>query len=86
MLMDIFLKKKKKNPTRDSWCRVDLSSRVPKRNPFASVGSPKKNGELRYRRSLYSKHVMLQPRASELNVTTERGEKNVTNPAHQHLR
>lgn len=32
----------------------------------------KRNGELRYRRPLYSKYVMLQPRARKRNVTMER--------------
>lgn len=35
----------------------------------------KRNGELRYRRPLYSKYVMLQPRASKLNATMEGGKK-----------
>lgn len=56
MLMDV--------PTQDSWCRVDPSSRAPQ--PARFPRSSKRNGELRYGRPLYSKYVMLQPRASEL--------------------
>lgn len=71
MLMDVFEKK----PDARQLVPRGSEHQGARTQPVCFCRLSKRNGELRYRRPLYSKYVMLQPRASEPNVTMEGGKK-----------
>lgn len=80
MLMDVF-ERARRRTAGATWIRA-AGRHQPARFPRSS----ERNGELRCGRPLYSKYVMLQPRARELNAEPCSEEKKETNPAHQHRR